>query len=155
MFEMIWRDKNLFGQVIEDTDKAMDMKKLKDEAERLTKLISGCDRRISKLSETIDRLDPEDAAYDRKYDDMQARLDSLYEEREHLEDEKEAVDDKMAARHDVRDTIERMVNDVIRVLNGLYQMDDEQKSVLYHQMFEHFELNPDADYRKGEGRAHD
>lgn len=29
-------------------------------------------------------------------------------------------------------------------------MSDEDKAVLYHQMFEHFELNPDADYRKGE-----
>ena len=150
LFEMIWRDTNLFGQVIEDADKAMDMKKLKDEAERLTKLISGCDRRISKLSETIDRLDPDDSAYDRKYDDMQARLDSLYEEREHLEDDKADVDDKLAARNDLRDTIERVANDVTRVLNGLYQMSDEEKAVLYHQMFEHFELNPDADYRKGE-----
>ena len=81
---------------------------------------------------------------------MQARLDSLYEEREHLEDEKVAVDDKMAARQDLRDTIERVVNDVTKALQGLYQMSDEEKAVLYHQMFEHFELNPDANYRKGE-----
>ena len=55
-----------------------------------------------------------------------------------------------SARNDLRGTIERMANDVTRVLNGLYQMDDEQKAALYHQMFEHFELDPDADYRKGE-----
>ena len=123
---------------------------MKDEAGRLTKLISGCDRRISKLGETIDRLDPDDAAYDRKYDDMQARLDSLYEEREHVEDELSDVQAKLSAKSDLKDTIERLANDVTKVLQGLYPLDDEKKAVLYHQMFEHFEIDPDANYRKGE-----
>lgn len=43
-----------------------------------------------------------------------------------------------------------MANDVTKALQGLYQMSDEERAVLYHQMIENFELNPDANYMNGE-----
>lgn len=60
------------------------------------------------------------------------------------------VREKMSASDEVRGTVKCVALNVTRVLEGTYKLSDEQKAVLYHAMFENFEIDSDADYRKGE-----
>lgn len=64
-----------------------DTGELEAEREALEKKLRQLQGAKTKLGKQIDALDVTDRHYDRKYDDMQSRLDSLYDEIEAVEDE--------------------------------------------------------------------
>lgn len=65
----------------------VDTGELEAEREALEKKLRQLQGAKTKLGKQIDALDVTDRHYDRKYDDMQSRLDSLYDEIEAVEDE--------------------------------------------------------------------
>lgn len=65
----------------------VDTGELEAEREALEKKLRQLQGAKTKLGKQIDALDVTDRYYDRKYDDMQFRLDSLYDEIEAVEDE--------------------------------------------------------------------
>lgn len=65
----------------------VDTGELEAEREALEKKLRQLQGAKTKLGKQIDALDVTDRYYDRKYDDMQSRLDSLYDEIEAVEDE--------------------------------------------------------------------
>lgn len=65
----------------------VDTGELEAEREALEKKLRQLQGAKTKLGKQIDALDVTDRHYDRKYDDMQSRLDTLYDEIEAVEDE--------------------------------------------------------------------
>ncbi|MGE9905439.1 hypothetical protein ACQRAK_06430 [Streptococcus alactolyticus] len=77
----------------EELDAAVDIEKLEADVARIGKALenNGAARRM--LSRQLDALDASDRSYERKYEDMQARLDKLYDESADIE---EALDEAEA-----------------------------------------------------------
>ena len=58
---------------------ATDIERLKDDVERIEGEKAANDKRMRMLMTQIDSLDPADRSYERKFNDLQRRLDALYD----------------------------------------------------------------------------
>ena len=64
----------------DELDAAVDIEKLEADVERIGKALDNNKAARRMLSRKLDSLDVSDRSYERKYEDMQARLDKLYDE---------------------------------------------------------------------------
>lgn len=73
----------------------VDASELKAERESYRKSLQQCIGAKNKLAAQIDALDVTDKHYDRKYQDMQARLDALYDQMGDIEEKIETVNKRI------------------------------------------------------------
>ena len=78
----------------------VDASELKTERESYRKSLQQCIGAKNKLAAQIDALDITDKHYDRKYQDMQDRLDTLYDRIADLEEKIDDVTDKISRAYD-------------------------------------------------------
>ena len=73
------KEKKLSGLIMEKLSKNVDVDELNNERNQLIKQLRQASGAKDKLLETFDALDVTDKHYDKKYDDMQKKLEKLYD----------------------------------------------------------------------------
>lgn len=137
-------------RVREELDSAVDTEKLKADVERIKKALANNKTARDMLSRQMDRVDAFDPNYERKYMDMQARLDDLYEEGGKTENALAEAEAKLDSAERNLVTTER----VYQILNEFEakfdQLDRERQREILRQVVEAVELNEGAEPKKGE-----
>ena len=86
-----------FAEVIKSKiNKKIDTKEIETELENVQKQLKQADGTKDKLAAQIDALDVFDRNYERKFDDLQNRLDAIYEKIAEYEDVAEELETKLA-----------------------------------------------------------
>ena len=133
-----------------ELSEAVDVDKLNSELESLKKTLNNNETARRMLAQQIDRLDSSDISYERKYDDMQLRLDSLYDQGSEIEKEIENVLVKLDSVEKNRVTTERIQELLDKFEEEFEGESDEQKKSIIQSVVDTVEIHPDADPKKGE-----
>ena len=128
----------------------MNIEKLEADVERIGKALENNEAARRMLSRQLDALDASDRSYERKYEDMQSRLDRLYDEGADIEDALGESEAKLESTKEKQVTTER----VYEMLNEFQEKFDtydpaRQKEIL-RQLVDSVEINADATPKKGD-----
>ena len=96
-----------------------------------------------KLTEMLDRLDVNDKHYDRKYQDMQDRLDNLYDRISELEDSRVDVEEKISAAYSEKITADQLYKILLKFDKLYYKMTDLEKKEFLRDFIYEIELYPE------------
>lgn len=137
-------------RIREELDSAVDTEKLKADVERITKALASNEAARRMLSRQMDKLDAFDANYERKYEDMQTRLDDLYEEGGKTEDALAEAEAKLDSAEKNLVTTERVYQILNEFEEKFDQLDRERQKEILRQVVDAVELNEGAEPKKGE-----
>lgn len=96
-----------------------------------------------KLTEMLDRLDVNDKHYDRKYQDMQDRLDNLYDKINELEDAITDIEVKISAAYEEKITSDQLYKILMDFDIMYYKMTDLEKKEFMRDFIDEIELYPE------------
>lgn len=96
-----------------------------------------------KLNQQLDRLDVTDRHYDRKYQDMQDRLDALYDRIADLEEKIDDVTDKITGAYDENITSKQLCTILLQFDEMFEEMTDLEKKEFLHNFIERIDLFPE------------
>ena len=134
------RDKNFYAFIVSNLEAGR---------ENLREQLRQVEEAKNKPTEQMDRLDVTDRHYDRKYQDMQNRLDSLYDLISDLEGSIASVSGKMSGANDEKITAENLCK-ILKNFDKLYsKISDFDKKLFYQSFIKSIEIDPDA---KSDGR---
>ncbi|MBQ7433254.1 MAG: recombinase family protein [Lachnospiraceae bacterium] len=143
-------NKNFGGFVKHSLGQKIDIRELEEEREQLRQQLRQLSGAKKKLSDMLDRLDVGDRHYDRKYQDMQDRLDNLYDK---ISDIEEGITDLNAKIHNAYSE-HLTIQELYKILEHFdimyYKMTDLEKKEFLRDLIERIELYPD---RKANERA--
>lgn len=137
-------------RVREELDAAVDIEKLEADVARIGKALenNGAARRM--LSRQLDALDASDRSYERKYEDMQARLDKLYDESADIEDALDAAEAKLESAKEKQVTTARVYEMLDEFQEKFDTYDPAKQKEILQQVVERVEIDPDANPKKGD-----
>lgn len=137
-------------RVREELDAAVDIEKLEADVARIGKALenNGAARRM--LSRQLDALDASDRSYERKYEDMQARLDKLYDESADIEDALDAAEAKLESAKEKQVTTARVYEMLDEFQEKFDTYDPANQKEILQQVVERVEIDPDANPKKGD-----
>jgi len=122
----------------------IDTQELETELENLKKAHKQAEVATQKLGKTLDSLDVFSPAYDRKYEDMQGRLDALYEQIESLELEIEEVEIRIQNVQQEKIKSEN-IYEILKTFDKIYdKLTDFEKKELMGSFLERVEIYPQA-----------
>ena len=117
--------------------------KLQDELDRQRKELRNDELELRRLGDRLDKLDVNDRHYDRKYNDMQERMDNLYDRISDAEDAIEDVNNKITAaygNHITSQQLYRLLEHFDRVYD---KMTDLEKKEFFQNFIDYIEIYPD------------
>ncbi len=138
------RDKNVYSYIVNKMEEKVDVNNLKAERNKLSDQLRQVEGAKKKLTEQMDRLDVTDRHYDRKYQDMQDRLDNLYDRvtglKETIAIVSKRINDAMAGKNSAKNICK-----VLKGFDKLYsKMSDLEKKRFYMSFIKSIEINADA-----------
>ena len=122
---------------------SIDLETLEVEAESIRKHIKKLSVAKDKLGEQIDRLDAADRHYDAKFDDMQKRLESLYDE---IDLANRSLEDKLIQISHVREQhmTSEQVYDYLSVFDIMYRdFTDAEKKAFLQSFIKEIQIFPE------------
>ena len=128
--------------VLQKLDNMMDVEVLNRERDQLQAQLVQAEGAKDKLTRMMDRLDISDPHYDRKYQDMLDRQDTLYDRIAALEDSIAQVNQKIRDAGERRLTIEQICRILEEFDKLYYRMTDMQKKEFMRSVIESIELRP-------------
>lgn len=137
-------------RVREGLDAAVDIEKLEADVERIGKALDNNKAARRMLSRKLDSLDASDRSYERKYEDMQARLDKLYEECTDIEVAFDDAEAKLESAKEKQVTTARVYEMLDEFREHFDEYDPAQQKEILRQVVEGIEINPDANPKKGD-----
>lgn len=137
-------------RVREELDAAVDIEKLEADVARIGKALenNGAARRM--LSRQLDALDASDRSYERKYEDMQARLDKLYDESADIEEALDEAEAKLESAKEKQVTTARVYEMLDEFQEKFDTYDPAKQKEILQQVVERVEIDPDANPKKGD-----
>ena len=134
----------------EELDAAVDIEKLEADVARIGKALenNGAARRM--LSRQLDALDASDRSYERKYEDMQARLDKLYDESADIEEALDEAEAKLESAKEKQVTTARVYEMLDEFQEKFDTYDPAKQKEILQQVVERVEIDPDANPKKGD-----
>ena len=127
----------------ERLERKVDVTELEKEREQVRNQLRQLEGARQKLGESLDKLDVNDRHYDRKYNDMQERMDNLYDRISDAEDTIEDVNDKITAAYGAYITgqqLYRLLEHFSRVYD---KMTDLEKKEFFQNFIDYIEIYPD------------
>jgi site-specific DNA recombinase len=136
-------DENFSAFIANKMEEKVDVSNLDAERENLREQLKQAEGAKKKLSEQLDRLDVNDRHYDRKYQDMQDRMDALYDRISDLEDSINAVTVKINGAAGEQVNVKNLYK-ILRNFDNLYsKMSDADKKQFYRDFIDTIEVYPD------------
>ena len=129
-------------------DDATDIEQLKEDIERIEGEKAANDKRMRMLMTQIDSLDPADRSYERKFNDLQRRLDDLYDRDAGLSDALEEAQAKMTTAEKRMDGERRLLEELDRIPELLEGADEQTRFDLIHEAVSEVHILPDKNPRK-------
>lgn len=129
--------------IVKKMDDVVDVSTLESEKEQLKNQLRQVVGAKRKLTEQLDKLDVGDKHYDRKYQDMQDRMDNLYDKISEIEGALSGIEEQ------IKHTYERhfSAKDLYQILENfdkLYvNMSDLEKKEFFQNFIEYIELLPE------------
>ncbi len=112
----------------------------------LTRYAENHDMRM--LMTQIDSLDPADRSYERKFNDLQRRLDDLYDRDAGLSDALEEAQAKMTTAEKRMDGERRLLEELDRIPELLEGADEQTRFDFIHEAVSEVHILPDKNPRK-------
>ena len=133
-----------FAEFIKERlERKVDVSELEKEREQIRNQLRQLEGARQKLGESLDKLDVNDRHYDRKYNDMQERMDNLYDRISDAEDAIEDVNNKITAaygNHITSQQLYRLLEHFDRVYD---KMTDLEKKEFFQNFIDYIEIYPD------------
>ena len=124
-------------------DEKVDVSSFEAEREGLrTQLVQATGAK-DKLMQQLDRLDVTDRHYDRKYQDMQDRLDTLYDRIVDLEEKIDDVTDKISGAYDENLTSKQLCKVLLQFDEMFEEMTDLERKEFLYTLIERIDLFPE------------
>ena len=129
--------------LLEKLEEKVDVSSLEEEKKQLAGQLQQAQGSRKKLIQMLERLDPGDKHYDRKYQDMQERMDNLYDRIAELEEAITDVETKIGASYGKQVTGKKIYQFLLDfdILYG--KMTDLEKKEFMRTFIESIELDPD------------
>lgn len=137
-------------RVRDELDAAVDIEKLEADVERIGKALDNNKAARRMLSRKLDSLDVSDRSYERKYEDMQARLDKLYDECADIETAFDNAESKLESAKEKQVTTARIYEMLDEFREHFDEYDPVRKKEILRQVVDSVEINPDANPKKGD-----
>jgi site-specific DNA recombinase len=135
--------------IIKQMDHKVDVSALEQEREQLRGQLRQVSGAKMKLTDMLDKLDVSDRHYDRKYQDMQDRLDNLYDKMGELDDAIADINEKINRAYGNQIT-SKQVYQILSYFDKIYfEMTDLEKKEFFHNFIESIEIYPE---KTDEGR---
>lgn len=136
-------DNGFMGYIKDCLEKKIDTAAMTDAKERLQTQLRQLLGAKEKLTGMMDALDINDRHYDRKYQDMQDRLDNLYDKISETEDSISDINKKINASYGEQLTAEELYK-VLEHWDNLYgKMLDLEKKEFFRSFIEEIQIYPD------------
>ena len=136
-------DESFMGYIKDKLGEKVDVSELEGERERLRGQLRQLSGAKKKLTDMLDALDVNDRHYDRKYQDMQDRLDNLYDKISEIEDAIQDVTAKINAAYGEHLTAQELYK-VLENFDDIYfKMSDLEKKEFYQNFIESITIYPD------------
>lgn len=136
-------DADFGGFVMEKIAGSIDVEVLKDERDNLLTQLKQSEGAKDKLMETMDALDVTDRHYKRKYQDMQKRLEGLYDKINTYERSLQELNKKIAAANDDKLTVEEL-NLMLNNFEVIYEkMTELERKQFMNKLVEKVEILPE------------
>lgn len=110
-----------------------DVEQLREDAERIGREQAANDKRMRMLMNQIDALDPADRSYERKFSDLQRRLDDLYDRDAGFQEALEETRAKIAAADKRRVGERRLLDELDRIPELLEEADEQTRFDIVHE----------------------
>ena len=139
-----------YERLREELDDSTDIEKLEADVERIRKAIANNEAARRMLSRKLDALDAGDKNYERKYEDMQERLDRLYDECGEMDDElynAEAMLESAQENRFTTKTVYEMLDEFQENFDGY---DPQKQKEILCSIIDSIEIKPDANVKKGD-----
>lgn len=124
-------------------EERVDVTALEEEREQIRGQLRQVMGAKKKLTEMLDRLDVNDKHYDRKYQDMQDRLDILYDKISELEEAITDVEVKISAAYEEKITADQLYKILLNFDKLYSKMTDLEKKEFMRDFIEEIELYPE------------
>ena len=136
-------DESFMGFIQEKLGQKVDVSQLEAEREKLRGQVRQLSGAKKKLTDMLDALDVNDRHYDRKYQDMQDRLDNLYDKISEVEDAIQDITDKINAVYGEHLTAQELYK-VLEHFDDIYfKMSDLEKKEFFQNFIESITIYPD------------
>ena len=136
-------DESFMGYIKDKLGEKVDVSELEGEREKLRGQLRQLSGAKKKLTDMLDALDVNDRHYDRKYQDMQDRLDNLYDKISEIEDAIQDVTEKINAAYGEHLTAQELYK-VLENFDDIYfKMSDLEKKEFYQNFIESITIYPD------------
>ena len=137
-------DNENFGDFIKrQLEQKIDVSALEEEREQLRRQLRQLTGAKKKLMDMLDKLDVSDKHYDRKYQDMQDRLDTLYDKISDIEDMVTDINEKIHSAYSEHLTAKEIYKTLEHFDIIYYKMSDFEKKEFIRNFVESIELYPD------------
>ena len=110
-----------------------DVEQLREDAERIGREQAANDKRMRMLMNQIDALDPADRSYERKFSDLQRRLDDLYDRDAGFQEALEETQAKIAAADKRRVGERKLLDELDRIPELLEEADEQTRFDIVHE----------------------
>lgn len=133
-----------FAEFIKERlERKVDVSELEKEREQIRNQLRQLEGARQKLGESLDKLDVNDRHYDRKYNDMQERMDNLYDRISDAEDAIEDVNNKITAAYGNHITSQQLYR-LLEHFDKVYdKMTDLEKKEFFQNFIDYIEIYPD------------
>ena len=116
---------------------------LEAEREQLKKQLRQVLGAKTNLTDMLDKLDVSDKHYDRKYQDMQDRLDNLYDKVSELEDSIADIDSQIGGAYEKQITAKQLYKILANFDKLYYRLTDLEKKEFLRDFIESVEIYPE------------
>lgn len=138
-------NENLQHTMLEQIEKKVDVSKLEAEKEQISAQLRQTIGAKNKLTSALDQMDVTDKHYDRKYQDMQNRLDTLYDRIEALEEAVQEIQSRISGVNKNQIDAKRLYTVLTQFDKMYYEMSDSEKKEFMQSFIRSIELYPEGD----------
>ena len=129
--------------IIRQLDTRVDVSVLEKEREQLRSQLRQLSGAKNKLINMLDKLDVTDKHYDRKYQDMQDRLDNLYDKIGDIDELLKEINEKINRAYGKQIT-SKQVYQILQFFDKMYyELTDLEKKEFFQDFIESIELYPE------------
>ena len=129
--------------VLRKMSERVDVSTLETEREQIKKQLRQVIGAKTKLTDMLDKLDVSDKHYDRKYQDMQDRLDNLYDKASELEDTIADIDSQINGAYEKQITAKQLYKILANFDRLYYRLTDLEKKEFLRDFIESVEIYPE------------
>lgn len=129
--------------VLRKMSEKVDVSTLEAEREQLKKQLRQVIGSKTKLTDMLDKLDVSDKHYDRKYQDMQDRLDILYDKASELEDTIADINSQIGGAYEKQITAKQLYKILANFDKLYYWLTDLEKKEFLRDFIESVEIYPE------------